>query len=564
MRSLSAFLHAHSFVRVLCILMVLVQISAALIWGTAPSASAASTTVEYRPPSDAEIIDRFRPPPKPWMAGNRGVDYGTSAGAQITASADGRVIFAGEVGGALHVTIEHADGLRTSSSFLASLTVAAGDQVRAGDVIGIAGGPFHFGVRATDDTYLDPEALLAGLLRPRARLVPGTDQGLERLGAKERRTLLDVFLDTGAAALSATSAWTSRTTALVAHYLVELNPTTHAMRTVDAFAKWVHDQRTCTSSATPVPVHESRRIVVLVSGLGTSSDSNTAWEVDTKSLGYADVDVVRYSYRGGQAPHEAMNATGTARSVSSHPLDAIATREFDSLDSQQSVGTSADHLSALLQSVSAAQPGIPIDVVAHSQGGVVARLAVERSGAAGRLPSEVGTLVTLSSPQQGAPLATGVVALGDSPGGAAALSQVRAGEAADELDNHLPAISDLAETSPIIDELHQRPMPDGVRFVTIGGSGDLVVPGSAAIDQTADASVILPTDIGKEVHGTLASNPAATREIGLAVAGMGPTCQRLGPATKAFVTAETIRYGQTVASATAAVAAGVLPIPPAD
>jgi murein DD-endopeptidase MepM/ murein hydrolase activator NlpD len=135
------------------------------------------------------------------MAGNRGVDYGTSAGAQITASADGRVIFAGEVGGALHVTIEHADGLRTSSSFLASLTVAAGDQVRAGDVIGIAGGPFHFGVRATDDTYLDPEALLAGLLRPRARLVPGTDQGLERLGAKERRTLLDVFLDTGAAAL---------------------------------------------------------------------------------------------------------------------------------------------------------------------------------------------------------------------------------------------------------------------------------------------------------------------------------------------------------------------------
>ena len=127
-------------------------------------------------------------------------------------------------------------------------------------------------------------------------------------------------------------------------------------------------------------------------------------------------------------------------------MHAIATRPFDSLDSQQSVGTSADHLSALLQSVAAAQPGTPIDVLAHSQGGVVARLAVERSGAAGRLPSEVDTLVTLSSPQQGAPLATGVVALGESPGGAAALSQVRASGAADELDNHLPAISDLAET----------------------------------------------------------------------------------------------------------------------
>lgn len=564
MRSVSAFFHAHPFARGLCIFLVLAQISTALIWTTAPIAHATSTSVEYRPPSDAEIVDRFRPPPRPWMAGNRGIDYGTSAGAQIGASADGRVIFAGEVGGALHVTIEHADGLRTSSSFLASLTVAAGDQVRAGDVIGIAGGPFHFGVRAQDDTYLDPEALLAGLLRPRARLVPGTDQGLERLGAQERRTLLDVFLDTGAAALSATSAWTSRTTALVSHYLIELNPTSHAMRTLDAFANWLHDQKTCTPTATPVPVHQSRRIVVLVSGLGTSSDANTAWEVDTKSLGYADTDVVRYSYQGGQAPRGGMDPPGAARSVSSHPLNAIATRPFDSLDSQQSVGTSADRLSALLQSVAAAQPGTPIDVVAHSQGGVVARLAVERSGAASRLPSEVDTLVTLSSPQQGAPLATAVVALGESPGGAAALSQIRAAGAADELSNHLPAISDLAETSPIIDELHQRPMPEGVRFVAIGGSGDLVVPGSAAIDQAADASIILPTDIGKEAHGTLPSSPAATREIGLAVAGMGPTCQSLGLATKAFVTAETIRYGQTVAAASAAIAAGVLPIPPAD
>ena len=564
MRSLSAFLHAHSFVRGLCILLVLAQISTALIWTNAPSARAASTPVEYQPPSDAEIVDRFRPPPKPWMAGNRGIDYGTSAGAQVGASADGRVIFAGEVGGALHVTIEHADGLRTSSSFLASLTVAAGDQVRAGDVIGIAGGPFHFGVRAQDDTYLDPEALLAGLLQPRARLVPGTDQGLESLGARERRTLLDVFLDTGAAALSVTSAWTSQTTALVAHYLIELNPTTHALRTVDAFAKWLHDQETCTPPETQVPVRQSRRIVVLVSGLGTSSDANTAWEVDTKSLGYADGDVVRYSYQGGQAPRVDADQSDNLRTVSSHPLHAIATRPFDSLDSQQSVGTSADRLSALLQSVAAAQPGMPIDVVAHSQGGVVARLAVQRSGATGRLPSEVDTLVTLSSPQQGAPLATGVVALGESPGGAAALSRVRAAGAADELTNHLPAISDLAETSPIIDELHQRPMPEGVRFVTIGGSGDLVVPGSAAIDQTADASIILPTDIGKEAHGTLASNPAATREIGLAVAGLGPTCQGLGPATKAFVTAETIRYGQTVAAASTAVAAGVLPIPPDD
>ena len=119
-------------------------------------------------------------------------------------------------------------------------------------------------------------------------------------------------------------------------------------------------------------------------------------------------------------------------------------------------------------------------------------------------------------------------------------------------------------TGLTIDELHRRPVPDGVRFVTIGGSGDLVVPGSVAIDDVADHAIILPTDVGTEVHGTLPSNPAATREIGLAVAGLGPTCQGAGAALSAFVEAETIRFGETASAAALAVAAGVLPLPPAD
>ena len=252
------------------------------------------------------------------------------------------------------------------------------------------------------------------------------------------------------------------------------------------------------------------------------------------------------------------------RSVTSHPLDAINTRPFDAADSQQSIGTSADHLGVLLQSVAIAQPGVPIDVVGHSQGGVVARLAVERSSAENQLPSEVQTLVTVSSPQQGAPLATGVVALGDTPGGAAALSQLRAAGVAENLDNRLPALADLAETSATMDELHTRQVPRGVRFVTIGGSGDLVVPGSTAGDSAADASIILPTPMGKEAHSSLPSTPAAKREIGLAVARMGPTCQTFVVAVSGFLTAETVRYGETIASATAAIGAGVLPIPPAN
>lgn len=550
--------------RVVRLALVVAVSTSMIVFVTPRGASAAPSSVDYRPPSDAPLIDHFRPPPKPWMAGNRGIDYGTEPGAQVWAAGDGRVIFAGQVGGQLHVTVEHPDGLRTSYSFLASISVDVGDRVHGGEVIGIAGGPFHFGVRAPDNSYLDPEALLAGSLRPSVRLIPGTDQGLERLGAQERRSLLETLLGDGVAALSVAASFSSRTSALLTHYVVELNPETHAARLAFAVGKWFEDRQACTEPSTPVPSHTSRRIVVLVSGLGTSSDSNTAWEIDTKSLGYANADVVRYSYEGGQAPRVSNDQGSTLRSVVSQPLDAITTRPFTATDSQQSVGTSADRLADLLQSVAIAQPGVPIDVVGHSQGGVVARLAVERSGAEKQLPSEVQTLVTVSSPQQGAPLATGVVALADTPGGAAALSQVRAAGMADDLDNRRPALADLAETSATMDELHNRPIPAGVRFVTIGGSGDLVVPGSSAGDSSADASIILPTAIGKEAHGSLPSTPEATREIGLAVAGMGPTCQSFGVALSGFLTAETVRYGETLASANAAIGAGVLPIPPAD
>lgn len=542
---------------------LVVSLGATSLFSPRPAAGAAFV-VDYRPPTDAPIIDRYRPPPKPWMAGNRGVDFGTEAGAFVVAAAEGRVIFADQVGGALHVTIEHGDGLRTSYSFLESLTVSAGERVEMGDVVGIAAGPFHFGVRTPDGEYRDPEELFAGTLRPRVRLVPGTDQGIDQLGAQERASLLQVFLNTGTAALSATSTWSTATAVLVAHYVVELNPTTSSLRMIKAFDRWFESQSTCTPSSAPMPVLQSRRIVVVVSGLGTSSESNTAWEIDTSTLGYVDSDVVRFSYAGGQAPREDSGEESGVRKMSAEPLDVIASRPFDAYDSQQSLTLSADHLTALLQSVSATQPGVPIDVIAHSQGGVVARLAIERAGAERRLPTEVETLVTLSSPQQGAPLATGVVALGVTPGGTAALSQVRAAGVADELDNRLPALGELSETSPIIAELHDRPMPDGVRFVTIGGSGDLVVPGSSAIDEKADASIILPTAIGKEAHGSLPSSLPATREIGLAVAGQNPTCQGFSEAASAIFQSEALRVSETVAGASSAVAAGVLPIPPAD
>ena len=517
---------------------VVLVISSSIV--LADPARAAARSTSYRPPVDAPIVDEFRPPPEPWQRGNRGIDYGTAPGTEVHAAADGTVVFAGDVAGALHVTVLHSDGLRTSYSFLASVEVVRGQRVHLGDVLGVTGGEFHFGVRTPDGAYLDPVAVLDGRVIPPVRLVPGADEGETPLW-EERRSLLAVVLDAGADAVASATGTSVDIARLAIHYAIELDAATHAARAAWAAYDWWQQSLHCTDASVAAPTVQSH-IVVEVSGLGTASASNSAWELDTATIGYASNDVVRFSYAGGRAPDP---------SVDHDAYPSVPVRDFSSIDSQQALDESATRLAALLSSVSRDRPGVPIDVVAHSQGGVVARLAIERSSASGRLPDEVSSFVTIGSPHQGAPLATTVTAVGLSGMGDVALANLRGSSATGPLDDRLPAIGQLSETSGVIAELHDRPFPDRVRFVTIAASGDLTVPGTAALDPAADARVLVETPIGPSVHGDQVRDPRVTREVALAVAGMGPTCRSFGSAMGAWATGEGVRASETIAGAAA-------------
>ncbi|MGH9182651.1 MAG: murein hydrolase activator EnvC family protein [Acidimicrobiales bacterium] len=147
-------------------------LAAGLFLAAAPGTAAAPVpgTASYSPPVDAPVVDRFRPPATPFGSGNRGLEYDTEPGQAVRAAAPGRVTFAGQVGGSLHVVVLHGDGIRTSYSFLASITVRRGDGVGQGQEVGTAGPRFHLGARA-GGRYLDP-ALLLGGGPPRVHLVP--------------------------------------------------------------------------------------------------------------------------------------------------------------------------------------------------------------------------------------------------------------------------------------------------------------------------------------------------------------------------------------------------------
>ncbi|MFI7211695.1 murein hydrolase activator EnvC family protein [Micromonospora maritima] len=138
--------------------------------------SAAGRPFRWPLAGEPRVARRFDPPPRPWLAGHRGVDLAGDPGAEVRAAGPGTVLFAGPVAGRPVVTVGHRDGLRTTYEPVRS-RLTAGVHVDAGTPIGalLAGHPgcpatacLHWGLRR-GDSYLDPLALL-GL--GRARLLP--------------------------------------------------------------------------------------------------------------------------------------------------------------------------------------------------------------------------------------------------------------------------------------------------------------------------------------------------------------------------------------------------------
>ena len=523
-----------------CVALVLSLLCLASRADAAPSDGAAA--VHYVPPVDAPVVDPFRPPPEPWAAGNRGLEYGSEPGEPVRAAAAGEVVFAGQVGGTLHVVVLHADGLRTSYSFLADIAVRRGDRVEAGQVIGTAGGPVHFGARA-GDAYLDPATLFGGT--PVVHLVP--EHARRPLPEAQERNALERLLRhvprlvrAGGAAV----AWVHRRSAAVdrllappigsvrnpvdawgdaideargwAHYAWRLGvvdaPSAVALRMARAAATWRAQRGHCTPLDAPVPHLTERHLLVEVAGLGSHTGGDSAHperagavaDLDTAALGYRPDDVVQFSYRGGTTDE----------------------RGYTAADTQVDIRESGRRLEELLERVQAEHPGVPVDIVAHSQGGLVTRAALAGADVRfdPRLP-RITSVVTLATPHEGTNMATladmiGHTAIGQRVELAAGL--LRPGG----IDPRSPSMRQMAEHSAFIRDLERRPLPPGIRFTSIAASGDLAVPPPRAHLDGA-TNVVVPAPGIVTQHGNLPGSAAAGREVALALTGAPPTCQSL-------------------------------------
>lgn len=118
-------------------------------------------------------------PEKNWLPGHRGVDLAARTGQEILAAEDGTVAYVGVIVGVPVISIDHADGIRTTYQPVFP-TVSVGEEVKEGQPIGKMAPTnsehvgLHWGAKTGPDTYINPLSLLDA---PTIRLKPVDELG---------------------------------------------------------------------------------------------------------------------------------------------------------------------------------------------------------------------------------------------------------------------------------------------------------------------------------------------------------------------------------------------------
>lgn len=468
----------------------------------------------WSPPVDGDVVRPFRPAVNTYGAGGHaGVDYRAAAGEPVRAAGRGVVSFTGQVAGAVFVVVAHGHDLRTTYAPMASVEVRRGHEVERGALLGAASGSglhadapgtLHFGLRR-GDTPLDPLLLFEPPdLTEVVRLIPaddfnplmlGTIQGERNRLARWVRQAVDRAGDR-----------------LVGGFLVPPVVASEALLGAVRVGQGVHDwaaQGECTprSEARTRRFDTGRRLVA-VAGL------NSRWEpartapfgLPADDLGYEPSEVTVFSY----APD-----SGAYGHADTHIGPEVA----------------AARLAAQLATQAREHPGEAVDMVGHSQGGVVveAFLKLHYAGHEREYPP-IGKVVTLAAPHRGAPVAGTARRFDTLP---------LAGEAAgvvSTLTDTVPVSSsgsavDLDPHGDFIRRLRDRPLPEGVSMTTISGLDDVIVPASHARVDGAEQVVVNPR--GWNDHSGILTDPNAVAAAGLALAGAPPPCTGLADSVRA-------------------------------
>ena len=506
----------------------------------------------WLPPVDGPVGRAFQAPAFAYGPGHRGIDFAVPPGTPVRASSDGVVAFAGPVAGSLHVVVAHEGNLRTTYAFLAGIGVRAGDRVVRGQVVGAAGssgpehdaGGLHFGVRL-GDRYLDPQRLFDVCdLTQLVRLIPADELPAEPWDA---RRVISGSLASGGSGVAAVagdlagalgnaagaavdtgrSGWDAMSGAVGAaargaRAVAEAGASAArglagvvgaafghspagivapvAMDVAAGAADWWHHRQECSDGrAAADGTGGSGHLLMAVGGIDTAgAPHDPTFGLDTRVLGYRDDEVTYFSY----AP------------------DGGAYRADQTHGDLQRAGL---HLAEQLKRAQREHPGREVDLIAHSQGGVVVDVFLQDYyNAADPEYPPIGTVVTLSSPHEGAPLATAAADWRASPVGKELI------EAAEERlpvpPASAPSVRQLDEHSRFLRNLWDDRLPEHVDFTTIGATDDIIVP-ATQVDVPDATKVVVGVSGGSlDDHANIPRDPGALGVVRAALEGRAPPC----------------------------------------
>jgi hypothetical protein len=225
----------------------------------------------------------------------------------------------------------------------------------------------------------------------------------------------------------------------------------------------------CGARARPATAPPNGNLVVGVAGITTSS--RRARALDLTGLGYRPENVLHFSYRGlpdpGAEPVAGLDPDG---------LEAA----YGPADTLGSLRAAAHRLYDQLAALHARRPGRAVDLVAHSQGGLVAAYFMGwLYDPADPLLPRVDHVVTLATPHQGADLATTVTHLRTTARGRWLLGYLEpvAAWLGRPIRADSTVLGELAEDSLLVRQLGAVGLQ---RLTTIGAGFDVVVTPSHA------------------------------------------------------------------------------------
>jgi hypothetical protein len=485
--------------------LVLVFLVAVVAPAPARAATTAATTAAWIRPVAGAVVRGFDPPSSRFGAGHLGADLYAPVGTPVRAAGPGVVSFSGNVAGALHVVVAHAGNLRTSYSFLASIVVRRGESVAAGQVVGTTGGAgrrhdgsvLHVALRA-GDTYLDPMALFRPVdLAAVVHLAPTSEPPHPVAERSERSGILAGLAHDFGAVIGVVGKGLGAAGRSAKHVVETQLPLPAAV----ARGTVAYLSQQCDAHAPPADGEGgSGHRVMVVAGIESSLTGRTSsLALPTGALGYQDDEVTHFSYAADGGDYVPKDTEG--------PL-LLAAHRF------------ADQLRAMERR----EPGREVDLIAHSQGGVVIEAFLTLIYEAGD-PSypPIGTVVTLSSPLRGDPLASALAAAEHT--GASVVLHI--GDDAQHLlpSFDAPAVRDLARDSELMKELDGAQLPPSVQLTTIGSTTDVIVPGNAATRPGSRGATVTPHSL--DAHTGIVTDPAALENVRAALEGKPLPCRSL-------------------------------------